>query len=205
MNCANRSNASYSDSKYLEKTPNTQKFVSEITQFEREINDVSQRENNDVIQILPKKFPDTNIIYSNNPANIAEVNSKEKKIILKKYDSQLYEILKKNTRRKDFISNELFETKVTNLRSCLEEIKIDWREAHCNLNISRENMLEDTLKKIGSTDPYKVLFLNTIRNLKFTLKEKLVMMQVELSENGLLFYSKNYFLLIWVKFFRDFS
>lgn len=67
-------------------------------------------------------------------------------------------MLNEKCRRKDYISTETFETKFKNLRSCLEEIKIDWREAHCNLIISRENMLEDTIKYYSGLDPYKVNF-----------------------------------------------
>jgi hypothetical protein len=142
----------------LDKTPNTQRFISEITNFEKENNEISHRAGVESSKIFSKKNIDANIIYSNNPTNISEIDTKEKKIILKKFDSKVYEKLKGSTRRKEFISIELFETKLSNFRSCLEEIKIDWREAHCNINISRENMLEDTLKKLGSTDPYKVNF-----------------------------------------------
>jgi hypothetical protein len=77
---------------------------------------------------------------------------------LKKYDKKLFDSISQPMRKKEFILNETFETKFSNFRSCLEELKIDWREAHCNLNISRENMLEDTIKRLGSTDPYKVNF-----------------------------------------------
>ncbi len=62
------------------------------------------------------------------------------------------------------VSDETFEIKLKNLRSCLDEIKVDWREAHCDLKISRNNMLEDTLKNVIKLDPYKVnyffIFLN---------------------------------------------
>ena len=62
-------------------------------------------------------------------------------------------------RQRDF-SDDTFEIKLKNLRSCLDEIKFDWREAHCDLKISRQNMLEDTLKKVIILDPYKVRILS---------------------------------------------
>lgn len=154
MNCAIKGSSSISkDSKINEKTPNPQKFVSEITRFEKENNDNSLRESS---QIIHKKILDTNMIYTNNPSIFKNTAGNDKKIILKTYDKKLYDSIQQKTRKKEFISIETFETKFSNFRSCLEELKIDWREAHCNLNISRENMLEDTLKKIGSIDPYKV-------------------------------------------------
>lgn len=156
MNCAVQGNSSSTNTlRNQEKTPNPQKFVSEITQFERE-----NQENSlgDTSKIIQKKIPDTNLIYSNNPTNLGHTEGNEKKIILKKYDKKLFDSIKQTARKKEFISNETFETKFSNFRSCLEELKIDWRESHCNLSISREHMLEDTLKKVGSTDPYKVKF-----------------------------------------------
>jgi len=80
---------------------------------------------------------------------------------------------------RDF-SDETFDTKFKNLRSCLEEIKVDWRDAHCDLKISRNNMLEDTLKKVVMLDPYKVnsFLFNFFRSLKFLLRVKLAMMLV---------------------------
>lgn len=154
MNCAIQGNSSSNKNiRNQEKTPNPKKLVSEIPQFERENHENSFRDSS---QIFNKKFPDTNIIYSNNPSNLRNTEVNEKKIILRKYDKGLFDSIKQTAREKEFISNETFETKFSSFRSCLEELKIDWREAHCNLNISREHMLEDSLKKIGSTDPYKV-------------------------------------------------
>lgn len=141
-----------------EKTPRSERFVSEITKFEKDKyfikKNESEKDNDKVLKSNVK--PDTSLIYNNNALNTNDINLKSKQIILKKYNANLFAILEKNIKKKTYISEEPFETKYNNLRSCLEEIKVDWREAHCNLAISRENMLEDTLRKIGTIDPYKV-------------------------------------------------
>ncbi len=156
MNCAIQGNSSSNNHlRNSNKTPNPQKFVSEITQFERENQENSLKDTSKIIQ---NRITDTNLIYSNNLTNKGNTEGNDKKIILRKFDKKLFESINKPARKKEFISNETFEAKIKNFKSCLEELKIDWREAHCQLSITREHMLEDTLKKIGLTDPYKVKF-----------------------------------------------
>lgn len=115
---------------------NTQRKNSEISLYQSEI------ENN-------KKLDQGNTINE---------NFEDKKIILRKYDKKLFACLNNTMLPRD-ISEESFDMKFENLRCCLEEIKVDWREAHCDLKISRANMLEDTLKKVVFLDPYKVFMV----------------------------------------------
>jgi hypothetical protein len=43
--------------------------------------------------------------------------------------------------------------------------KVDWRDAHCNLELTRDNVLEESMKKYVKLDPFKVsIFLLNINN-----------------------------------------
>lgn len=117
-------------------------------------NKILQKEENLNIEI------NQNLIYSNEQGKKEKIDKdkieeKENKITLKKFDEKLFSCLN-NTFFPKEISDESFDTKFNNLRMCLEEVKVDWRDAHCDLKISRGNMLEDTLEKIILLDPYKV-------------------------------------------------
>lgn len=64
---------------------------------------------------------------------------------------------KKSKEKISLKENDLpFEQKFQILRNNLEGIKIDWREAHCTIEINRENLLKDSMKNFESVDPYKV-------------------------------------------------
>ena len=62
MNCAIQGNSSSNNTlRNQDKTPNPQKFVSEITQFEKENHENSLRDTSKIIQ---KKIPNTNFIVN---------------------------------------------------------------------------------------------------------------------------------------------
>ena len=51
-----------------------------------------------------------------------------------------------------------FETKIIKFRNALQMRKIDWRDAFCKIEINRENILEESIKKFKLIDPMKVDF-----------------------------------------------
>jgi hypothetical protein len=53
-----------------------------------------------------------------------------------------------------------FEEKIKTFRSILECMKIDWRVAHCNMELDRTNLLKESIEKYQKIDPYKELKIN---------------------------------------------
>ena len=61
----------------------------------------------------------------------------------------------------DIYANEKnFEEKIRSLRNHLEFMKVDWREAHCNMELGREEVLKESMMKFKKIDPYKELKIN---------------------------------------------
>ena len=61
----------------------------------------------------------------------------------------------------DYLKNKLpFSEKIKNLRKNLDKMKVDWRVAHCNMELTRENVLEQTFEKIKKIDLFKELKIN---------------------------------------------
>ena len=89
-------------------------------------------------------------------------------------------------------SNASFETKINLLKTFIRKIKIDWREGCCNLTLNRQRALEESIKQISKINIFKVDTFITLRNLRLILKEKFLMMQGVLFENGLPSFLKNF-------------
>lgn len=53
-----------------------------------------------------------------------------------------------------------FSEKISNLRKNLEKLKVDWRDAHCKLELDREKALKQSIEKIKTIDLYKELKIN---------------------------------------------
>jgi hypothetical protein len=60
------------------------------------------------------------------------------------------------------ITETSFESKLQILRSSLNELKVDWRDAHANLELNRDNLLKESMKQIENIDLYMVSFINYI-------------------------------------------
>jgi len=52
------------------------------------------------------------------------------------------------------------ELKIEELRNRLNLIKIDWRESHCKIELNREFLLKESIKKYEKIDPFKELKIN---------------------------------------------
>jgi hypothetical protein len=66
----------------------------------------------------------------------------------------------KNNKESILNREKTFEQKLQRLRSNLECMKIDWREAHCNMELNREKILEESIQNFPKLDPYKELKIN---------------------------------------------
>jgi hypothetical protein len=53
-----------------------------------------------------------------------------------------------------------FTEKLQNLKQNLEKIKIDWRVAHCKIELNRENALQESMEKIKTIDLLKEVKIN---------------------------------------------
>ena len=49
-----------------------------------------------------------------------------------------------------------FEDKLIIFKNNIQQLKVDWREAHCKMELSRENVLKQSIKQMEFIDPYKV-------------------------------------------------
>lgn len=61
-----------------------------------------------------------------------------------------------NTNKPKLITKQTFEEKLINLRNGLAIMKIDWRDAHCDMSLTRDNTLKQSMKQFEKIDPYKV-------------------------------------------------
>lgn len=61
-----------------------------------------------------------------------------------------------NLARKQKIEKEPFEKRFIEFRNNLEIRKVDWRDAHCDLIVNRESVLNQSLVKINKLDLFKV-------------------------------------------------
>ena len=50
-----------------------------------------------------------------------------------------------------------FEEKLQTLRNHLMVMKVDWRDAHCRMELNREHVLNESMKQFATIDPYKEL------------------------------------------------
>ena len=97
---------------------------------------------------------------TNNKIKTVEFNFNkiEKKHIFKKYvpmkTTGKYCYNGKKTFHSDFLLP--FEKKLDMFKKKLSNIKIDWREGCCNLQLTRENFLEDSIKQFNKINIYKV-------------------------------------------------
>src|SRR5205823_3121436 len=53
-----------------------------------------------------------------------------------------------------------FDEKIINLKNNLLVMKVDWRDAHCNLELNRQSMLQESMKQFDKIDLYKELKIN---------------------------------------------
>lgn len=73
----------------------------------------------------------------------------------------------KKTTNSDFLLP--FEKKLEIFKKNLCNIKIDWREGCCNLQLTRDNFLEDSIKQFNKINIYKVK-IDLIKELKINFK-----------------------------------
>jgi hypothetical protein len=59
-----------------------------------------------------------------------------------------------------YTEGKSFEEKIKTFRNNLECMKIDWRDAHCNMELDRTNLLKESIQKYQKIDPYKELKIN---------------------------------------------
>lgn len=66
-----------------------------------------------------------------------------------------------NSKMHNFVYDDRpFEIKILELKSKLQGLKVDWREAHCSIELNRESLLKESMKKYDKIDPYKELKIN---------------------------------------------
>lgn len=86
-------------------------------------------------------------------------NNKEKKHVYKKYVpmkiSGKFSYNGKKTSNIDY--NLPFQKKLEILRKKLSTIKIDWREGCCQLELSRDNFLNESIKQFQKINIFKVI------------------------------------------------
>jgi hypothetical protein len=58
--------------------------------------------------------------------------------------------------KKSNIQTISFEDKLIIFKNNIQQLKVDWREAHCKMELSRENVLKQSIKQMEFIDPYKV-------------------------------------------------
>jgi hypothetical protein len=58
--------------------------------------------------------------------------------------------------KKKIYDQRPFEMRIQELKSRLSEIKVDWRDAHCNIELDRDSVLKESMIKYEKIDPYKV-------------------------------------------------
>jgi hypothetical protein len=52
--------------------------------------------------------------------------------------------------------NMLFEDKLSQLKQTIQYMKVDWRDAHEEMQLTRDNLLKASMKQFDNIDPYKV-------------------------------------------------
>ena len=108
--------------------------------------------------VLCKSLESTN--NTNNKIKSAEfiLNKIEKKHIYKKYmpikTSGKFCYNGKKIINSDFLLP--FEKKIEIFKKKISMIKIDWREGCCNLQFTRENFLDESIKQFQKINIYKV-------------------------------------------------
>jgi hypothetical protein len=60
----------------------------------------------------------------------------------------------------NFLKELPFEDKVLEFKKFLKNLKIDWREGSCSLQLDRENILKQSIEQFSVIDPYKELKIN---------------------------------------------
>jgi hypothetical protein len=96
-----------------------------------------------------------NSYLENNTYNVNTINIEEFQTIPKPMDYQKKYYSVKSVKKKN-VPKLTFESKIINFRNALQVRKIDWRDAYCKLEVSRENILEESIKKFKLIDPLKV-------------------------------------------------
>lgn len=118
--------------------------------------DICAQQSSEVV--LCKSLESTN--NTNNKIKPAELilNKIEKKHFFKKYvpmkTSGKFCYNGKKTPNADFLLP--FEKKLEMFRKKLSTIKIDWREGCCNLQLTRDNFLEESIKQFHKINIFKV-------------------------------------------------
>jgi hypothetical protein len=100
-----------------------------------------------------------NTYIQNNTFNANSINIDELQTLPKPMDLQKKYYSVKSVKKKN-VPKMTFENKIINFRNNLQLRKIDWRDAYCKLEVSRENILEESIKKFKLIDPLKVKILS---------------------------------------------
>jgi hypothetical protein len=50
----------------------------------------------------------------------------------------------------------MFEDRLSQLKQTISLMKVDWREAHEEMQLTRDNILKQSIKQFDNIDPYKV-------------------------------------------------
>jgi hypothetical protein len=105
------------------------------------------------------KLETLNEKYGNNTYNVNTLKLEDMQTIKNPIDDlqkKYYSV--KSVKNKKPPKKMSFETKIIKFRNALQMRKIDWRDAFCKIEINRENILEESIKKFKLIDPMKVYF-----------------------------------------------
>lgn len=91
----------------------------------------------------------------NNTYNVKTIKLEELQTLPHPMDLQKKYYSVKTIKKKN-VPKMTFETKIINFKNSLQMRKIDWRDAYCKLEVNRENILEESIKKFKLIDPLKV-------------------------------------------------
>jgi hypothetical protein len=58
------------------------------------------------------------------------------------------------------MTNSPFEMKIENFKKKLKDLKIDWTQGACTLNLTRDNILQQSISEFAKINPYKELKIN---------------------------------------------
>ena len=88
-----------------------------------------------------------------------EVNTKLNKLIYE--NSEKYEVINKDK------SKDNFDMKIENLKKAINSVKISWQDGFCQLDLNRNNLLNESMNQIKKVDLHKELKINFIGEVSY--------------------------------------
>jgi hypothetical protein len=105
-------------------------------------------------------LPSSNLLIFDAKELIAQNNLHKKPVIPSKKDSLVLSNKIMSNFSATIMKDFPFEEKLINFKKHLNNLKVDWRDGYCTLELDRDQFLKQSVAQFNNIDPYKELHIN---------------------------------------------